>query len=103
MIKPQRYCCKPNPVEAFLVTRENAKTVSDWCGGQMQEQVNQEDRTDVYRCVIFPTLGSSIGKVEVGQYLVRNDRGQYSVWRKEAFEEQYMEAGAIARTISAKK
>jgi len=86
---PKMYFAKQQPgIEAMLLTRENMDEAAKWCGGSVESDTKPSDPTDVYICLLFPTL-NGIGKANVNEYLLRDADGRFVNMSRSTFEAQY--------------
>ena len=85
-VRPLKYRKKPVWVEAVRVGELTMSEVARWCGGRAESEAKASDHTDVARWVTVPTIQPTKLRARIGDYIVKDDLGQFSVWKPEIFE-----------------
>lgn len=88
----QRFRKKPVVIEAMRCTRETAEQVAAWCGGRVEESVNQADKNDVYVAVLIPTLEGVMtanATIDGGDWVIRGVRGEFYPCKPDIFAQTY--------------
>lgn len=85
MNTPKRYRKKPVEIEAVQLDPQNAFTVSDEVGGEL-EMTDYGTPT----ALLIPTL-EGIMRAEIGDYIIRGVKGEFYPCRADIFEKTYDE------------
>jgi hypothetical protein len=76
------YVKKSNPIEARLVTVENAKELADWSSGNLARRPDKS----IFGILVYNLSGSMSGFI--GDYLI-NDSGNFYFCSREAFQKVF--------------
>lgn len=87
MNTPKRYRKKPVEIEAVQLDPQNAFTVSDEVGGEL-EMTDYGTPT----ALLIPTL-EGIMRAEIGDYIIRGVEGEFYPCRADIFEQTYESTG----------
>lgn len=85
MITPKRYRKKPVEIEAVQLDPQNAFTVLDEVGGELEMT---DDGTPT--ALLIPTL-EGIMRAEIGDYIIRGVEGEFYPCKPKIFEKTYEE------------
>ena len=81
----KRYKPRGDNVQAVKLSKENIEYASDWCGGNTYQDSQ-------YHSLVLNRLGSDeLVVVQLGDYLVKIDSGQFKRMSVEDFETNYTE------------
>lgn len=83
---PVSFNTKPGAITAIKLSGRNADEVARWTGGEIRYQESEEQRG--VAGVIIPTLVAP-EFVELGRYVLRSERGQFTSVSAQEFERTY--------------
>ena len=87
-----RYIPQGDPIDAVIVTADNAKDVAKWCGGLAIEDRDALTRDGKMFGVNVPTL-FGVERASEGYYVAKDAAGRFSVHLPREFDEQYKKIG----------
>jgi hypothetical protein len=75
-------------VEAIQVTPESVERATLWSGARQVEEIDPNDSTKRFVALNIPTL-DGVKRAGEGDYIVRNNLGEFSVMSQPEFESKY--------------
>lgn len=87
MYQPEKWMPKPNPVEVFLISLENIQDIQTLLGATSVRQAYNRNRTIL---IEWTMMHRETFSGLVGQYIVRNDRGEFEVLDADELRQDYV-------------
>ena len=85
--QPEKWLPKPKPVDVFLIALENIEDIKNLLGATSVRQAYNRNRTIL---IEWTMMHRETFSGLVGQYIVRNDRGEFDVLDPAELREDYV-------------
>lgn len=84
-----KYVPKRTPVLAVLLEVSNLRNAAGWCSGEVIVNPNPTPETGPYLGIFVNARKAGLTVAKPGDYLIKNDLGQFSVLSPEKFNQRY--------------
>lgn len=84
-----KYRKKPIVIDAWQFRiAQDGPDIAKWCGGRFEEHPKPSDPTDIYSCIVIPTLEGNM-QANLGDYVIKGVQGEFYPCKPDIFQETY--------------